>query len=218
MALLEDNNHGMERVLTGKEIVLLAQRGSVAVAKRAEMALLQFDPDGLIKCHEECSLCCNLQVGVRPFEVIGIAGFLNSTMSTERFQEVRYRIRSTASHYFDEGGRRDLFVSCPLLDNRRCLVYPVRPAACSAHMSYDLRLCDPMSANGTVISHPFIQSIIWNFADAYELIFGFDTKTSPDWLEFVIALDAIVDEPEAQVAKWAVGQDIFEKARVRKGI
>lgn len=206
------------KALTGKEIISLALNATTAVAKRAESALAYLDPDRLIKCRAGCSLCCSLEVGVRPFEVIGIAAFIHSNLPAEKFRQVRSRINSMAKHYlgFDERRGKHSVVSCPLLENDYCIAYPVRPSACIVHTSYDPRACDPISARGPVKSNPLFQSTIWNFADGYELLFSRAANKSPDWLEFVIALDAIVDDPDSDIGKWIAGKDIFLSARIHR--
>ena len=148
--------------LTGKEVISLALKTATAVAKRAESALAYLDPDRKIICRPGCSLCCQLEVAARPFEVIAIAAFIHSNLSVEKFQKVRSRIKSIAKLYLgiDEKHRKRSFIPCPLLEDDYCIAYPVRPSACIVHTSFDYRDCDLISGKGPVKSNPFFQSIV----------------------------------------------------------
>jgi len=205
------------RTVTGRELISLALDAATAVAKRAECALAYLDPNRMIKCRPGCSLCCRLEVAARPFEVIAIAAFIRSNISGEKFQQVRSRIKSTAKRYssVDEKHGKYPFVPCPLLENDYCMAYPIRPSTCIVHTSFDYSDCNLIHAKLPVKSNPFFQSTVWSYADMRELLFRNETETSPDWLVFVTALNAIVDDPERHVEKWIAGEDIFLSTRVR---
>jgi Fe-S-cluster containining protein len=145
---------------------------------------------------------------------MGIAGHLRANLPAEEFSRVRERIRSVAALYriMDEEKRKEIFTPCPLLDNHRCGVYSIRPAACTGMTSYEAKDCDPASSNETVKVNPDIRHAAWGFAEAYDKHRAAETDTRRGLLEFVTALDAIVDDPACRIESWLAGEDVFAGA------
>jgi len=100
-----------------------------------------------ISCGPGCSSCCRLPVGATYPEGALVADFIKRHSSLGSMGEARDRLtawaewsRSGLVELLSEGidpVRAYLYhgPGCPLLYERLCLVYPVRPAACRTHVS-----------------------------------------------------------------------------------
>ncbi len=171
-----------------------------------------------IACREGCAACCRQGVIVRAYEVIGIAGFLKSNLDDGKFSEIRERVREAAKAYraVDDKAKGGANISCPLLENNRCIVYSIRPSYCCSLTSSDVRDCSPDSGSEGIKINPLLKGAMSNFSELsdQELIGG--TKAKLGVVEFIPALDAILDDPLEQCKKWFAGEDLFQNARIEE--
>src|SRR5690606_21695691 len=90
-----------------------------------------------------CDHCCHQSVGASPLEVLAIAQFLIEHRSVEALEQLRLKIDAfsarTASLPVED--RHDPTLPCPLLEDRRCVAYDVRPLSCRGVNSLDAELC-----------------------------------------------------------------------------
>lgn len=99
-------------------------------------------------CSAGCDFCCHFYASATVPEVIGIAALIFETWTAEEREELlvrleRYRAETSALT------PREVPLSrrpCPLLRNRRCSVYDVRPLACRGWHSKDVEACKKMFA------------------------------------------------------------------------
>jgi len=96
-------------------------------------------------CRPGCSYCCYNQVQMTPPEAFLIAHQVARHLEPEVQARVRERLAETRRRLtgltIREAARRRRQFPCPLLEEDRCAVYPVRPLACRAMHSFDLEQC-----------------------------------------------------------------------------
>lgn len=94
-------------------------------------------------CEEGCSYCCHLRAEAFGFELAAIWLFINRAKSPEAVKTIKQKILaqymlvqalSTEEHFKTN-------VECPLLENDRCSIYPVRPISCAGHHSCSVESC-----------------------------------------------------------------------------
>ena len=95
-------------------------------------------------CHWCCGYCCGYKISVFPFEVVRIVTFLQDSLSANEMKKLRDRIEKTSKArptHLSPKKRVKLRFFCPLLIERRCIAYPIRPMSCRAHLSTDAMAC-----------------------------------------------------------------------------
>lgn len=96
-----------------------------------------------LACREGCSTCCCLRVDVFAHEVFLIADHIRSSFTGDEFSDLLTRLAAHSEKVlpltpFEHATTN---IICPLLQNQRCSVYEVRPAACRRHHSQDFAAC-----------------------------------------------------------------------------
>jgi Fe-S-cluster containining protein len=107
-------------------------------------------------CRRGCSSCCGQHIQTNPVEAHALGRYVRRNFSVRQIGNLRRRTeRWHAWHAARRNGdyrpdpAADRFLSgyepfCPLLVNRACSAYPVRPAICRTHfVSSDPRDCRP---------------------------------------------------------------------------
>jgi Fe-S-cluster containining protein len=91
-----------------------------------------------IACKKSCSHCCHTWVGVTAPEVLLIAKVINGALPNA-VDRVRAANLRTQPYSFDERGERAF--ACPLLDQKLCSIYEIRPKVCRLMTSPDANVC-----------------------------------------------------------------------------
>jgi len=99
-----------------------------------------------VACREDCDSCCYNQVELTPPEALVLGHHIAQQFSqaekdlllahVERIIEIIARMGKA------ESAARRREIPCPLLRNRKCSVYPVRPLVCRAMHALDRERCD----------------------------------------------------------------------------
>ncbi|MDE2421900.1 MAG: YkgJ family cysteine cluster protein [Gammaproteobacteria bacterium] len=98
---------------------------------------------GNLACRSGCSHCCYLRVSAYSFEIVSIYFYLVTRLDKdalaafkERLQEKAISVSSMSvdEHYITN-------VQCPMLEDNKCIVYPVRPMACAGYHSLSEPTC-----------------------------------------------------------------------------
>ena len=96
-----------------------------------------------IACKEGCDYCCHLRVDATLSEAISCLNYLEATQTLLDYQATKQRIERTAEQLskMSNAERADSKLPCPLLVDRRCSVYPVRPIKCRGYTSRKVEDC-----------------------------------------------------------------------------
>jgi Fe-S-cluster containining protein len=100
---------------------------------------------GTISCKPGCDACCSRLVGITIAEAVVIHDYLNTN---GKWAALKPEVEAKARLSMDSNSVSwlKMNVKCPLLQNKKCSAYLVRPPACSTHFSVsDPSLCDPWS-------------------------------------------------------------------------
>lgn len=132
--------------------------GKMDIAVRAEIARLQSEECIIMSCRDKCSACCRQPINTLLPEVHAIAQYIKRTFTFEQkealkkrteewFDWIRNDFRKLLAQGMDE---TEAFYEhgpgCPLLEEKSCSVYPVRPTSCRLHyVASDPRNCLPDS-------------------------------------------------------------------------
>jgi Fe-S-cluster containining protein len=99
-------------------------------------------------CHAGCSTCCAQHIVTNRLEVHAIAGYIRRRFGARRIEALRRRVLEW--NRWEDAGRSGSVQPgpnhrrCPLLEDERCSIYPVRPLICRAHFaSSDPAWCRP---------------------------------------------------------------------------
>ena len=113
-----------------------------------------------IACREGCSWCCRgPQVLASAHEVLDLAAWMKEHFSAEEIQATHERIASAILQFDRECEGHDPLrpaprITCPLLQDDRCSVYPARPLPCRGWHSLDVARCQAYAAGDDFATCP----------------------------------------------------------------
>ena len=122
--------------------------GVLAAAHRSQRQALylaqNLPTDGPLACTSGCDWCCHLAVSACPHEVFLAADWIRKHLPAAQIDEILRRARAVIEETKGLPWKQRTLrvIPCPLLFNKTCVAYPVRPAACIGWHSYDARLCE----------------------------------------------------------------------------
>jgi len=96
-----------------------------------------------LACHDGCSLCCGFRVDVRAPEVFLVASYISKYFSDEQKNNIEHLLSKHSEYVapFTTIEHLKKNIECPLLQDNRCSIYPVRPFGCRRHHAQDLTAC-----------------------------------------------------------------------------
>jgi hypothetical protein len=167
-----------------------------------------------VACREECDACCHNQVELTPPEALIIAHHIAGHFSPAEQEAVRgnlarnLAITQGKSPAAVAGMRAEL--PCPLLRDRRCLVYPVRPLVCRAMHSLDRERCVAELSAGSLAASTY-------YAHRHEIAVSVSAGLREGCraaglqsgaLNLAQALDDFFSQ-ETPVERWINGEEVF---------
>ena len=185
-------------------------------AARLQEQLKRFPSPRRLACKPACPWCCYSLVSVTAPEAIALASYVQTALPRKVATAIGGRVARTddRTRGLDVAERRALRLPCPLLVERRCVAYPVRPLFCRAWHSFSAGACleswkRPGSAGVLVIDE-------WREVAA--AIFrgvnqgAHDVGLSGRSLELSAAVRLVLDDPTT-VGRWLAGEDAFAPAK-----
>lgn len=101
-------------------------------------------PEAALACREGCEFCCiEPAISVTLIEVLRIADHIHATFTEDRVASLISRL-DAPEPLVEFGG----LARCPLLVDKRCSVYAVRPLVCRSSNSYDATACERATRAG----------------------------------------------------------------------
>lgn len=107
-----------------------------------------------IACGEGCDFCCHNRVELTPPEALRLGHYMAGNFSAGEIEAV---LAAAARNLAFTRGKSPAAVAahrrelpCPLLQARRCSVYPVRPLVCRAVHGLDRRRCETELRSGSL--------------------------------------------------------------------
>ncbi len=175
-------------------------------------------PPHPLACRAGCPWCCYLPVGVTAAEAVRIAEYLHETLSPHALEVVRERVANLdeCTRHMDEDGRALARLPCPLLSDRMCSVYPVRPLACIAWTSFDALACKAAwytATPATVPAHVVCYQAVMSVRRGLRAGLA-DVGLDGDKLDLTTAMRIALEAPHG-VECWLAGEPVFAPARWR---
>jgi hypothetical protein len=171
-----------------------------------------------VSCKAGCSWCCHQVVGTTGAEALHIAAFLRNSLTADALAATRHRIvrADDRSRGLDRKQRAELRMSCPLLEDDRCMVHAQRPLACRGEHSFDATECRSVyeAADHTtrlVERNAWLKDIPTSALSG--LIDGIERSgLEGGRLELNAAL--VFATEEASETRWLSGERVFSEARL----
>lgn len=138
-------------VLAKKDISLLerlVQRQIIPIEKEISSSLP-------IECRSGCAHCCQLRVVAFPHELITIYLYLKKEFSGDKVQAIKERIKKQFEVIkgLTQDEHYTINVQCPLLEDNKCSVYPVRPLSCAGYHSRSEAACKESNEHPEIVSN-----------------------------------------------------------------
>ncbi len=171
----------------------------------------------IIDCRAGCSYCCNLRVVAFPFEIIAIYFYLVENFSKREFEEFKARVHqqyqiiqgmTTEEHFATN-------IRCPLLADKKCSVYPVRPLSCAGYHSASVDACRDSDENpeitgmdrgGIPMIHEVKEAQSVQNTVAVEVLSK--TRDDANQYELIRGLWKIMNNPKL-IQRWKAGRVVF---------
>ena len=124
-------------------VTALARKAMASTSTLVDGLLAQA-PAGRIACQPGCDHCCHQSVGVTPPEALAIFAHLVETRSPEQLEALHQKVSAAAKRTRGLTSRERLSpdLPCPLLEDRQCSIYEVRPLSCRGMNSLDASVCE----------------------------------------------------------------------------
>jgi Fe-S-cluster containining protein len=205
-----------------------ARKNPDGLARTVDAAMSAFDdavkglerwvpPKEPLDCRAGCSYCCHLTVLTDPLTVLRIGRFVAESFDEAARNRLKARIAERQRRHAGLGQkeRRERRDPCPLLEDGRCTVYPVRPLSCRAFNSVDVGACEREIFEGGKPELVDSWNIPWLAALAVSegMATGLIEAGYVDGeLELTTALAIALEWPNA-AERWLAGEPIFTRAR-----
>jgi Fe-S-cluster containining protein len=184
------------------------------------IAAIQSGDPRKVACGKGCSFCCSQAVSATVPEILTIARHIRENWTTEEIHELRSRIASYKERItpFLEG-EVDIAprFPCPLLQDRACSVWLVRPLVCRSYNSFDANRCAVREKDASAQTPVFG---LWKqraVSDAIGLGVCKAVRSLalwPDQCDLILGLEIALDNPDA-AERFAAGEAVFEPAASR---
>jgi Fe-S-cluster containining protein len=184
----------------------------------AEQLVARFEAENrlpqALACQPGCHFCCHNQVELTPPEALLLGHYVEKNFSDEEKQalaaslERSVKIRAGKNKQESAHLRREL--PCPLLKDRRCAVYPVRPLVCRAMHAFDAGHCEAALNSPDLIRDEyyahrqvFTMSVVQGLRDACQKM-GCQSGS----LDLARALRDFFSQPRPS-DRWIRGEKVF---------
>ena len=103
----------------------------------------EFSSGSPIECRTGCAHCCQLRVVAFPHELIAIYLYIKKSFSPDKVLEIKSSVKKQFEliRRFTQDEHFTTNVPCPLLEDNKCSVYPVRPLSCAGYHSASEAAC-----------------------------------------------------------------------------
>ncbi len=204
MALV--NKHKASVPITPRERMVRGLYDRIDEATGRELGRLRREEGIVASCERGCCSCCGQHIQMNPTEAHALGQYIRRTFSVQQISDLKRRTQQWLAW---DGARRQgdppavqdggLELSgdepcCPLLVDRTCSSYPVRPVICRTHyVSSDPSACRPSHDHRPVEQTPVVLTSILHATQPSSQLFraeieaaGLDFSRSimllPHWL------------------------------------
>lgn len=165
-----------------------------------------------LACRKGCNWCCTFKVAVSIPEAFYIAGYLNDSLSSDVFAEMKEKISQTTGQVagMSDKDRKISRIFCPLLVDGSCSVYDARPLTCRGYNSSSESICKRNYLSRHDANVPYKMKLK---EKVYTVFYGIIDGSKASGLqsnsvELVAALNFIFQNPGSE-ARWLQGEEVF---------
>jgi hypothetical protein len=210
---------GADIPVTPQEALVIGVYASVDDAAGRELVQLRRKEDVVPSCKRGCCSCCGQHIQTNIAEAHALGQYIKRRFSPRQTGDLRRRTQQWLAWEVARRGRPAAVAPahgpdlsgydpcCPLLVDRACSVYPVRPVICRTHFvssdpaacrpSHDLRpaaIAPVVLTSITRATGPFSKSLQTDIENA-GLDFSRSIMLLPHWLALEMGWDAPAPEP-----------------------
>jgi Fe-S-cluster containining protein len=173
-----------------------------------------------LPCKEGCVWCCFLRVKVTPLEVMGIIDYLRSRLEPAELSALRKRLAEADEITRGIDGHRRIGskLICPLIQDKKCLVYPVRPITCRIYHSINSSDCESSLDDDRQIIKIRVDISVIGMGLSAGLTTGLhNVGMRTNSLELIAGLRIALDDP-GLMRRWLAGDPAFSEAEIESTI
>jgi Fe-S-cluster containining protein len=205
------------RARTPLQVIEVARHADAVTDEAVRLAMQEAPPRAPAACRAGCAWCCYTPVGTAAPEVLRIVAHLRETLSADEWAALCARVRSGADERMRLGidRVRRAALPCPLLVDKWCSAYPVRPLTCRGYSSSDAASCeralDPSSGVRVPIYWPQ-QRLAAFVLDGLRVGLE-ESRLDGELLELTAALRIALETSDVE-ERWLAGERVFGPARL----
>jgi hypothetical protein len=210
---------GADIPVTPQEALVIGVYASVDDAADRELVHLRREEDVVPSCKRGCCSCCGQHIQTNLAEAHALGQYIKRRFSAQQTGDLRRRTQQWLAWEVARRGRPASAASargpelsgydpcCPLLVDRACSAYPVRPVICRTHfVSSDPAACRPAHDLRPAAIAPVVLTSIIRAAGPFSkplradienagLDFSRSIMLLPHWLALEMGWDAIAPGP-----------------------
>jgi len=169
-------------------------------------------PPAAPACAKGCDFCCRIYVSAAAPEIFALARAIRA-LPPDRFMPLRARIRAAAAAVTEHwSGNYAVTQECPLLEDRACSLYAVRPDPCRGLSSYSAAACRiSMEAEESGEPVPKVQEHAVLRALHTHTVWAALKAAGLPYITYSLnhALDRALDLDDDAEERWLAGEDVF---------
>lgn len=162
-----------------------------------------------VACRAGCYYCCDIFVSAPAPRLFAIADWLRENSpdlgeSIAKLEAARASIRGVDAHARAAAG-----IACPFLEDGKCGIYPVRPAACRGFFSLSVEACiaGAEGENEEIPTPKHIAGLRGGYEQALSAVL-YHWRLPTEHYELTDGVLRALKEPDAE-ARWYDGEDVF---------
>ncbi|MBE9559066.1 MAG: YkgJ family cysteine cluster protein [Proteobacteria bacterium] len=162
-----------------------------------------------VACKAGCYYCCDVYVSAQAPRIFAIADWLRANSPDLNAGIARLAAADAAVRGHDVDARAAAGLACPFLDEGKCGIYPVRPAACRGFFSLSLEACvaGARGESEEIPTPPHIHPLRGAYEQALSAVL-YHWRLPADHYELIHGVLVALGDRQAE-ARWYDGQDVF---------
>jgi hypothetical protein len=162
-----------------------------------------------VACKAGCYYCCDVYVSAQAPRIFAIADWLRANSPELDAEIARLAAADAAIRGQDVDARAAASLPCPFLDEGKCGIYPVRPAACRGLFSLSVEACvaGARGESDEIPTPPHIHQLRGAYEQALSAVL-YHWRLPAAHYELTHGVLVALTEKDAE-ARWYDGEDVF---------
>ena len=126
--------------------------GTLRAIERLALNQLRISQPEAPACKMGCDACCHRSIEATALEAVLAAIYIDSQLRPDAKHRLKKRLAEMMRHIAQKPEQpiQDRRLPCPMLEDGRCTIHPVRPQACAIQSSPDVAPCQTAQVNSTI--------------------------------------------------------------------